>query len=81
MPVAEKVKEYNGKKWEKTGHDLDFIFKRDGVEYGCEIKNTLGYIGKEELEIKLEMCAFWGIRPLFIMRHSPKTYNKSLLSG
>jgi hypothetical protein len=36
MPVAKKVKEYNEKKWIETGHDLDFIFTRDGKEYGCE---------------------------------------------
>lgn len=78
MPKAKKVKEYNDKKWEKTGHDLDFVFERDGVAYGCEIKNTLGYIDKEELEIKLEMCAFFGIKPFFIMRYSPKTYNKMI---
>ncbi|MDD5287556.1 MAG: hypothetical protein PHY28_00355 [Dehalococcoidales bacterium] len=58
MPVAQKVKNFDGKKWVKTGHDLDFIFMRDGVGYGCEIKNTLGYIEKEELEVKLEMCSF-----------------------
>lgn len=78
MPAATKVKEYNGKRWEKTGHDLDFVFKRDSIEYGCEIKNTLGYIEKEELEIKLEMCDFFGLKPLFIMRYSPKTYNKMI---
>ena len=76
MPKAKKVKAYNNKKWKKTGHDLDFVFMRDGVSYGCEIKNTLGYIDKEELEVKLEMCAYFGIKPLFIMRYSPKTYNK-----
>jgi len=78
MPVSQKVGEYNGKKWEKTNHDLDFVFTRDNVFYGCEIKNTLGYIEKEELEVKLEMCDFWGIRPLLIMRYSPKTYNKMI---
>jgi hypothetical protein len=76
MPKARKVKEFNGKKWEKTGHDLDFVFMRDGVAYGCEIKNTLGYIDKEELAIKIEMCGYFGIKPLFIMRYSPKSYNK-----
>ncbi len=75
MPDALKVKEYKGKKWVRTGHDLDFVFVRDGVAYGCEIKNTLGYIDKEELEIKLEMCSLFGIKPLFIMRYAPKTYN------
>jgi hypothetical protein len=78
MPVASKVREYSGKKWEKTGHDLDFVFKRENIEYGCEIKNTLGYIDKEELQIKLEMCSFWEIKPLFIMRYSPKTYIKMI---
>jgi len=38
----------------------------------------LGYIDKEELEIKLEMCDFFGIKPLFIMRYSPKTYNRMI---
>jgi hypothetical protein len=81
MPAGTKIREYKGKKWEKTGHDLDFIFKREGREYGCEIKNTLGYIDKEELEIKLEMCAFFGVMPLFIMRYSPKAYNFLIIKG
>ena len=25
----------------------------------------------EELEIKLEMCSFFGIKPFFIMRYAP----------
>jgi hypothetical protein len=75
QPVGEKIKEYNGKRWTKTGHDLDFIFVKDRVEYGCEIKNTLGYIDKEELDIKIEMCAYFNVVPLFIMRYAPKSYN------
>jgi hypothetical protein len=78
MPTATKVREYNGKAWERTGHDLDFVFEKDGIKYGCEIKNTLGYIEKEELEIKLGMCAHFRIKPLFIMRYSPKSYNKMI---
>jgi len=80
MPMEEKVKEYNGRKWTQTGHDLDFIFSRDGVEYGCEIKNTLGYIGKEEMDIKLAMCAHFGVKPLFIMRYAPKTYIDKIIN-
>ena len=76
MPVGVKVKEYNGRTWQKSGHDLDFVFKRDGIAYGCEVKNTLGYIEKEELKTKLEMCSFFEVKPLFIMRYSPKSYNK-----
>jgi hypothetical protein len=71
---GKKVLEYNGKKWEETKNDLDYVFERDGIPYGCEIKNTLDYIGREELEIKLRMCKHFGVRPLFIMRYAPKTY-------
>ena len=70
-----KVKEYNGNKWTDTNHDLDYIFSRDGIVYGCEIKNTLGYIPKVELETKIEMCKKFGVKPLFIMRYALKTYN------
>jgi len=71
---AEKVREFNGKKWERTGHDLDYVFERDGINYGCEIKNTLSYIEKNELETKIKMCEFFKVRPLFIMRFAPKSY-------
>lgn len=76
MPIGQKVKEFNGNKWTETNHDLDFVFTRDGVEYGCEIKNTLGYIDKDELDIKIRMCIFFNVKPFFIMRYAPKTYNK-----
>jgi len=81
MPVGQKVTKYNGKKWEKTGNDLDFVFSKDMVEYGCEIKNTLGYIDKDELDTKIEMCHFFNVKPLFIMRYSPKSYNKLLFDN
>jgi hypothetical protein len=58
MPVGTKVKEYKGKRWTKTDHNLDFIFERDRIEYGCEVKNTLGYIDKEELDPKSAIKKF-----------------------
>lgn len=39
--------EYHGVTWTESDHDLDFIFTRDYVGYGVEVKNTLGYIDKE----------------------------------
>ena len=74
QPKKKKVNEYNNIKWTRSKHDLDYVFERDDVSYGCEIKNTLGYIDKDELEIKLEMCKFLKIKPLFILRFAPKTY-------
>ncbi len=72
---GQNINEYGGNKWTRTGHDLDFILERDGIRYGAEVKNKFSYIDEDELTIKLEMCAFFGIRPLFIMRGSPKWYN------
>lgn len=79
VPKGKKVRSYCGVKWERTGHDLDFVFEKDKVAYGCEIKNTLGYIEKDELLTKLDICEHLGLRPLFIMRGSPKTYNKMII--
>ncbi|MEW5817612.1 MAG: hypothetical protein AB1798_19715 [Spirochaetota bacterium] len=77
--LGQNVNELQGKKWNKTGHNLDFILERDGIFYGCEIKNTLGYIEKEEMTIKLDICKYLGLAPLFIMRFTPKPYFKEIL--
>jgi len=74
MPVAWNTQEYKGRKWTTTGHNLDRVFERDEVGYGAEIKNTLDYIEREELESKIGMCKELGIRPLFILRFAPKNY-------
>jgi len=74
LPRAHDVREFGGKKWTHTEHDLDRVYERDGIFYGLEIKNTLPYIPREELTIKLEMCKTLGLRPLFIARMHPKSY-------
>lgn len=68
------IRAYQGKEWPLTEHDLDWIFSRDGVGWGVEIKNTWAYIDKQEMEIKIQMCLHLGIKPLFIMRWAPKSY-------
>ena len=74
MPVAENVSEYHGRRWEASGHNLDRIYVRDGVGYGAEIKNKLGYMEWPELEVKAEMCRALGLVPLFIVRALPKSW-------
>ena len=74
MPKGRKVTSYNEVAWTETKHDLDRVFERDGISYGTEIKNTLGYIEKSEMEIKIKMCHKLRLRPLFIMRMAPKSY-------
>jgi hypothetical protein len=71
---AKKVRTWKGKKWAFSGHDLDRVYERDGNEFGCEIKNTLGYIPKDELIVKLQMCKALGLRPLVIARSLPPHY-------
>ena len=66
--IARNTREYNGVTWLETEHDHDFILERDGVGYGVEVKNTWKYFPAGELAIKLKMCNYLGIRPLFIAR-------------
>lgn len=77
--AGEDTNEYRGKKWEETNHNLDFIIERDGKPYGCEVKNRWDYIDPREMGVKLAMCEFLGITPLFMMRSSPKTYNDEVI--
>ena len=70
----QKVKTVDGRKWEETGHDLDFLIERDGIRYGVEVKNQLGYIDQTEFQVKMRMCAFFGVRPLFCVRVMPSNY-------
>jgi hypothetical protein len=74
MPTARKVRTYRGKEWKETDHDLDRVFERDGIAYGAEIKNTLKYIPRNELTVKIRMCQHLGLRPLFIVRAAAKSY-------
>ncbi len=68
------LRAFQGKAWYKTEHDLDWIFERDGIAWGVEIKNTWAYIDREEMKIKIELCECLGVSPLFIMRWAPKSY-------
>lgn len=73
-PRADTVREWQGNRWTKTNHDLDRVFHRDGINYGVEIKNRLGYIPKVEFDAKLDMCRALNLTPLFVARMMPKTY-------
>jgi len=76
---AEEANEYNGVKWTQTGHDLDFIFSKDGVGYGIEVKNTLGYLDVSEFVAKIRLARHIGVRPVFAVRALPKTWIDALV--
>lgn len=67
--------------WTRSAHDLDFIFERDEIAYGIEVKNTLGYLDHDELQIKIELCREIGVRPLFAVRMLPKTWTKEVVDA
>lgn len=75
------ARSYGGKEWTRTGHNLDFIFERDGVAYGVEVKNALGYMDQEELQTKVEMCKWLGIKPVFVARMLPRTWINEVIQG
>ena len=68
--VGIHTSEYGNKKWTKTKHDLDFIAEHESgkLNIGVEVKNTLPIIEREELDIKLEMCEYLRIKPVFAVR-------------
>ena len=72
--------EYGGTRWTKSQHDLDFIIEKDGIVYGCEVKNTWSYIHPDEMRIKMDICDHLGIVPFFILRYGPKTYLEEIRS-
>lgn len=69
-----KVEEVDGRRWTETKHNLDRLVERDGLRYGVEVKNTLGYIDQTEFQKKLAMCKHFRVRPMFIARMMPRNY-------
>jgi hypothetical protein len=74
LMIGRNVKEYKNRRWNQSEHNLDFIFERDGIAYGIEVKNTLGYMDHDELITKKRLCLHLGIRPVFVVRMIPKTW-------
>lgn len=61
---------YKNREWVKTKNNLDFIAEHSSgkLVVGIEVKNTIPIIEREEIDIKLDMCDFLGITPVFAVR-------------
>ncbi|MEW6059808.1 MAG: hypothetical protein AB1551_06675 [Actinomycetota bacterium] len=68
------TRSFGGRTWVRTRHDLDFIFEKGGKAYGVEVKNTLGYMEHEELDIKIRLSLDLGLKPVFAARMLPKSW-------
>ncbi len=64
------VREFNGKRWDKTDHSLDMIanHRKKDLTVGLEIKNALYPTPKSEVATKIEMCKTFGVVPVFAAR-------------
>jgi len=76
--LGTSTNEFNDRKWTQTEHNLDYILTRDSVVYGIEVKNTLPYIPKDELDIKIKMCQYLDILPVFVVRMLPASWTYEL---
>ncbi len=74
LMLARDAKSFEGREWESSDHNLDFIFQKDGRVYGLEVKNTLGYMEYDELDAKIRVCEHLKIRPVFVVRMAPKSW-------
>lgn len=63
-----------GRSWTRTRHNLDFVFQRDDIRYGVEVKNTLAYPDKREFDTKIELCEHLELIPVFVCRALPKSW-------
>jgi hypothetical protein len=75
------TKSFRDRFWTESEHNLDFIFEKDGQGYGVEVKNTLGYMDYEEFQLKIRLCQFLGLRPVFAVRMLPKAWIHELISA
>jgi hypothetical protein len=75
------TREFEDRRWEESEHELDFIFERDGVGYGVEVKNMLGYMDHDELELKIRLCGQLGVKPVFVARMLPKSWIKEIVDA
>ena len=77
--LGREVKEFRGVKWTSTNHNLDFVFERDNVPYGVEVKNTLRYMAYGELQTKVRLCQHIGVRPMFVVRMMPRGWIREVV--
>lgn len=78
---GKNVRRFGSKEWTSSEHNMDFIFERDGLAYGLEVKNTLGYMDHKEFQLKIKLCKYLGIRPVFVARMLPKTWMKEVIDS
>jgi hypothetical protein len=79
--IGRDTRSYRGQTWADTNNDVDFIFERDGVGYGVEVKNQLTYLPHGLLERKVNLCLGLGLRPVLAVRMLPKEWTNEVINA
>jgi len=68
--VGTNSRSYKTREWTKTGDNLDFVAEHTSSSFaiGVEVKNTLGVLDRREVEVKIDICKYLGILPVFAVR-------------
>ena len=74
LVVGRHTNSYSGKTWPDGKSNLDFIFEKDSVAYGMEVKNQLRYPDHKEMQTTIKICQFLEVRPVFVVRMMPKAW-------
>jgi hypothetical protein len=53
------TRQYEGKEWTKTNHNLDFIFERDEIAYGVELKIHCRTWSRANSKLKFNCVSTW----------------------
>jgi hypothetical protein len=75
-----EMSKFRERVWQQSDHNLDFIFERDDIAYGVEVKNTLGYMNYDEFRLKIRLCKYLNLRPLFVVRMFPRSWMHELIN-
>jgi hypothetical protein len=68
--IALNARKYKEREWQKTDHNLDIIAEHQSgkLAIGAEIKNTLDIIEPAEIDVKIDICEYLGLIPVFAVR-------------
>lgn len=78
--ISEHSNSYKDREWTETNHNFDFIVEKDGIGYAVEVKNTLGYMNKKELDVLLVMADYLDLKPIFACRMLPSSWIHDIYS-
>lgn len=76
---ARGAREFRGQVSSLGKVNLDFIFERDNIAYGIEVKNTLSYGDHDELFAKVAVAEEIGTIPVLVTRMMPRSWANELI--